>query len=388
MKIAFLSWSFFPLIGGAQIFSLNLIKNLIKKGHQVDIYLPSQPYEDVKKLENLNLNFIRISNFESFQLKYYDKYLKNKFLKFQKQNCYDIWQVVGSYPPGYLLSELRSLVPVILRTHGEDIQENSVLNYGSGLNPRINKKIHESLNNSKKLIALTNDVKTIYLKKKVPENKIEIIPNGIDLNLFKTKNFNELDRSKKIKLLSVGRNHKKKGYDLIPETIAKLNENNIEFEWTIIGKNLKDLDFLSNTNLHNQLNIIDEISPEIKENYNSPSSKLINKYKEADIFIMTSYLETFGMVLIEAMASGLYIISSNSEGCRNVIEDYKNGILFEKGNTTDLVKKIMELIDNKKLQNEIYSNLTKSVKKYDWDNISNKYIKIYEDEITNFLPKK
>ena len=103
---------------------------------------------------------------------------------------------------------------------------------------------------------------------------------------------------------------------------------------------------------------------------------------------MTSYLETFGMVLIEAMASGLYIISSNSEGCRNVIEDYKNGILFEKGNTTDLVKKIMELIDNKKLQNEIYSNLTKSVKKYDWDNISNKYIKIYEDEITNFLPKK
>ena len=210
MKIAFLSWSFFPLIGGAQIFSLNLIKNLIKKGHQVDIYLPSQPYEDVKKLENLNLNFIRISNFESFQLKYYDKYLKNKFLKFQKQNCYDIWQVVGSYPPGYLLSELRSLVPVILRTHGEDIQENSLLNYGSGLNPRINKKIHESLNNSKKLIALTNDVKTIYLKKKVPENKIEIIPNGIDLNLFKTKNFNELDRSKKIKLLSVGRNHKKK----------------------------------------------------------------------------------------------------------------------------------------------------------------------------------
>ena len=129
MKIAFLSWSFFPLIGGAQIFSLNLIKNLIKKGHQVDIYLPSQPYEDVKKLENLNLNFIRISNFESFQLKYYDKYLKNKFLKFQKQNCYDIWQVVGSYPPGYLLSELRSLVPVILRTHGEDIQENSLLNY-------------------------------------------------------------------------------------------------------------------------------------------------------------------------------------------------------------------------------------------------------------------
>ena len=48
----------------------------------------------------------------------------------------------------------------------------------------------------------------------------------------------------------------------------------------------------------------------------------------------------------------------------------------------------MELIDNKKLQNEIYSNLTKSVKKYDWDNISNKYIKIYEDEITNFLPEK
>ena len=90
------------------------------------------------------------------------------------------------------------------------------------------------------------------------------------------------------------------------------------------------------------------------------------------------------MVLIEAMASGLYIISSNSEGCRNVIDNYKNGILFEKGDTTDLVNKIKKLVVDEKLQEQIYYNLIKDIKKFDWEVVSEKYIQVYKNEISKF----
>ena len=74
-----------------------------------------------------------------------------------------------------------------MRTHGSDIQTDIKLNYGLGLNNSIEKKIKFSLNTCKKLIALTSDVKNIYLTKGIPDKKIEIIPNAIELNLFKEK---------------------------------------------------------------------------------------------------------------------------------------------------------------------------------------------------------
>ena len=271
-----------------------------------------------------------------------------------------------------------------MRTHGSDIQTDIKLNYGLGLNNSI-EKIKFSLNTCKKLIALTSDVKNIYLTKGIPDKKIEIIPNAIELNLFKRKEFSLLKLNRKIKLLSVGRYHKKKGFDLIPKAIDKLIKNGIDFEWTIIGKNLKNVSFLNDDKYKNYIKIIDEINPSLNhQEFNFPSTELRKKYFEADIFIMTSYLETFGMVLIEAMASGLYIISSNSEGCRNVIDNYKNGILFEKGDTTDLVNKIKKLVVDEKLQEQIYYNLIKDIKKFDWEVVSEKYIQVYKNEISKF----
>ena len=83
-----------------------------------------------------------------------------------------------------------------MRTHGSDIQTDIKLNYGLGLNNSI-EKIKFSLNTCKKLIALTSDVKNIYLTKGIPDKKIEIIPNAIELNLFKRKEFSLLKLNRK-----------------------------------------------------------------------------------------------------------------------------------------------------------------------------------------------
>ena len=97
---------------------------------------------------------------------------------------------------------------------------------------------------------------------------------------------------------------------------------------------------------------------------------------------MTSHLETFGMVLIEAISYKLLVISSNSKGCRDVIKDGHNGILFKAGNAEDLTNKIIYLLDDYNLREKIFNNSQKDIKNYEWNRVSENYIKLY-DELLN-----
>ena len=83
------------------------------------------------------------------------------------------------------------------------------------------------------------------------------------------------------------------------------------------------------------------------ENYNFPNKKLISHFKLSDAFVFPSNLETFGIVLIEAMACNLPIITSDADGCVDVIDKGKFGMIFKKNNTKELVSKMIE-IRNKK----------------------------------------
>ena len=157
---------------------------------------------------------------------------------------------------------------------------------------------------------------------------------------------------------------------------------NIDFSWTIIGKNIKNINFLNDTALSKYLILIDELAPSVdNKDLLFPSKELIEQYEKADVFVMTSYLETFGMVLIEAMASGLYIVSSNSEGCRDVIKNYKNGILYEKGDTSQLVFKINELLEKEDLQLKIHENMIKDIENYKEEVVFQAYLNLYKDVI-------
>ena len=85
------------------------------------------------------------------------------------------------------------------------------------------------------------------------------------------------------------------------------------------------------------------------------------------------------MVLIEAMAAGLPIVSTNAPGCRDVIVDGFNGILAEPANSKDLADKTLQVLHSPTLKNNFIKNAKKSVKKYDWKNVSNKYVELYQN---------
>ena len=109
-----------------------------------------------------------------------------------------------------------------------------------------------------------------------------------------------------------------------------------------------------------------------------PSSKIIDFLLISDIFVFPSVLESFGVVIIEAMAAGLPLLANDVPGSRDLISNNKTGFLSKKiDDTSTFIKNINLLIKNKKIAKEMRANSIREAKKYDWKKISLKYLNLY-----------
>ena len=220
MKIAFLSFSFLPQIGGYQIFMHNLMQGLTKLGHEVDLYVPRYFYEKFTQ-ENLPVNYnVKPILYHEGKLSKLSPWVLTRALKqIQKKHSYDLWQVVGSYPAAYILAPLADKVPIVLRSYGEDIQKERSIQYGITLNASIEKKVKRTLQKITGMVALSDSMKDAFLALEADENKITDIPNGINLERFNRKVDREKIRNQyqvndnEAFLITTGRYHIKKGFD-------------------------------------------------------------------------------------------------------------------------------------------------------------------------------
>ena len=196
------------------------------------------------------------------------------------------------------------------------------------------------------------------------------------------------DLDGKTVLLTVGRNHPKKGYDLIPDILSKISSNNDNIVWVIIGKGSTGINTSSlKEESGKKLMLIEEIKAGAGGPMTEiPSKQLIEYYQAADLFVFPSYIETFGMVLIEANAAGLPVVTSDAPGCRDVIRDGYNGLIAESGNLVMFAEKITNLLCNKILYEEISLNIMRNIEKYDWKRISRSYEDLYENVLKEKIP--
>ena len=106
----------------------------------------------------------------------------------------------------------------------------------------------------------------------------------------------------------------------------------------------------------------------------------VEKYIPAfDIAMLPSKWEGFGLAIIEYMACDKPIIASELGGIKDIIVDGKNGLLVKSNNQEDLSKKIIELIENKKLRNKLVNNNKEYKFKYNIDNVVEKHVEIFDN---------
>jgi glycosyltransferase involved in cell wall biosynthesis len=221
------------------------------------------------------------------------------------------------------------------------------------------------------VICQTEDyLELISVKYSVEPNKCVIIPSGVDLKKFNTVNKHK--GSDEIRdLLFVGRLSKQKNLDMLLSAF-KLLQKECELTLHIVGDGERRKMIQQRIAKENLRNVIlhGRVSDE----------ELRNLYQKSDIFVLPSLYESFPLVLLEAMASGLPIVASDIPGIRSVVGGC--GILV-KPTPENFASAIAKLIKNESLREELIRKGKEKVKSYDWDVIAKRTLKVYYSVLSN-----
>jgi glycosyltransferase involved in cell wall biosynthesis len=198
--------------------------------------------------------------------------------------------------------------------------------------------------------------------------KIAVIPNGVDLSRFseRTRKFN---LSGNPAVLYFGLLSNFKGVDLLIEAASKLKAVLPNLKVHLVGH--------GNEALFRQLAKQKEIEKNIVFHGYCEPELAPSYYKSADVCVFPSRRDSFGITLLEAMASGIPIIASRRGGTPEIIRDHQNGVLFDPSEDESLSNAILELSQDHLLSEKISENALKTVENYSWQNIAEKYCSLY-----------
>jgi len=204
----------------------------------------------------------------------------------------------------------------------------------------------------------------------------KIIPNGIDTERFspRVKPIISLKKKGTI-ILFVGRLDERKGLNILLKAFPIIKKRIPYAVLVVVGKGPLMGEFKKMVPHQFSNDVIFEgfVSEE----------KLPSYYTSADVYCSPSTGgETFGIVLLEGMASGIPVVASNIPGYDQVIIDGYNGIFFETGNHFDLAEKIITVIKKNKLREKLITGGLKTSKKFSWEEVAlqveNYYLELME----------
>jgi glycosyltransferase involved in cell wall biosynthesis len=224
---------------------------------------------------------------------------------------------------------------------------------------------------SNKVLAVSKFIKKNLISFGVSRKKIEVLPNIFRLDHIDNLDEKDIRINDRIDILYVGSLFKEKGVNVLIKAYKELTQKtNKIVNLTIVGKGPEKNNLLR---LSSNLGIKNIIFIDFTQN-----EKLNRLYKKSDIIILpTLYEESFGRTVIEAMSFGKVVIGSNIGAIPELIDNGKNGFLFNPGNYIELSNCILEIIKNRKKSKIIKKNSLKTAKKYG-NSISKKLIKIYK----------
>ena len=393
LRIGSLIFGSLKSMGGYQIFTYNLLTRLAQRGHQVDLYIPQEEYSQDREVYCSMMFDVRPLFFKTYSLFRFVPVLLKAYLRYKNQkNKYQVWQIVGAHPAGNLACALSSRVPIVLRTHGDDVQKDQDLNYGQRLNSSLEAKIRRTVHGMDRLVALTESVSVCYRELGVGDGKIVEIPNGVDVARFSKNSNRDTVRSEwglpldRPLILTVGRYHEKKDFATIPRIARKLKKEGVIFHWLIVGRDTDKLNRLIDTEavtdcVHTAGEIGPSDSPSRTSSFEVPSTRLISLYRCADLFVFPSRMETFGRVIIEAMAAGLPVVTTDAPGCRDVVRHGHTGLLVQPGSIDEFVKQIRRLLRDSVLRQYLVGNGFQHAKLHDWEQVVDQYEDLYRSLI-------
>lgn len=362
-----------PYYGGVDARTINLATRLAKKN---DVHIITTYLDRTEKIEHYNdVTIHRVGKKRRFTQRgdFIERLRFNSAIVKEIENIKpDIVDASGFVAYNGSFKGAKKIgVPSVVTVHevwqGEWIQNMGYLNGFAGhiLEKMYLKKHFDGY------IAVSNFTKEKLVQKlKIPADKIKIVYNGIDLSLYESVNVNNKYSNPTIVIVCRLVDYKR--IDDLIRALAILKSDFSDIRLKIVGtgpseEHLKslaiDLGVQENT----------DFLGKIKENH-----ELISILKKSHVFALPSITEGFGMVVIEAMASGIPYVASNIPPIKEVTNNGVGGALFTPKNHEELAYNIKNILTDEQLRENLIQSMSNFVKRYEWEKLSDEIEEYYK----------
>ena len=363
----------YPTYGGSGVVATELGIALADKGHEVHFISYDQPFRLDLYSENIYFHQVNVPDYPLFEYAPYELNLTSKLVDVAIHEKLNILHVHYAIPHASAAVNAKQIlatygihIPIVTTLHGTDI---TLLGKDKSFKPVI----EYAINQSDAVTAVSQNLKEETLLNFKIKDEIKVIPNFIDMSLYKQE-CNQLLRDKFAKkeeaiLVHISNFRKVKRVQDVVKIFEKVNKQ-VPSKLFMIGdgpERLKAEQLCRKLGIAKHVRFLGKL-------------KVIEKFLcIADVFVLPSKTESFGLVALEAMASKVAVISTNSGGLPEVNIDGETGYLSDVGDVNKMANDTIHLLKDADKLNQFKNNALAHAKTFDLPNILPQYEAVYQE---------
>jgi glycosyltransferase involved in cell wall biosynthesis len=375
MKVAFLTDAFLPFISGVSVSVWDLARSLADRGHEIHIVAPV-PRRFLLEHPNVHLKRVNSVSARHFYPGFRLAYPFNRTVHaYVEEKGVDLIHFHTPLGLGRLAAAIarRLNLPLVgtYHTSVDSRQYRAHWKMHSGLFDRAMKWYIDYFYRRCDMVSVPSSAYAKEVEALGLQYPIRVISNGIDLKKFPDVDAQEIrDRYPGKIVLSVGRVAQEKNLMFLLEAWPRLQD---EAHLLVIGGGPLEYDLREHARKRELKNVhfLGMI----------PHEDLIlsGYHRAADVFVMTSMIETQGLALMEAQAAGLVAVGINAGGTKDLIIDGENGILVEPGDQDGFVEATKRLLDDNVLRDRMREATLREIQRHDLRNVALEWESVYEE---------
>ena len=367
----------YPTFGGSGVLATELGLELSKKGHQVHFITYRQPVRLELLNSNVHFHEVNVPDYPLFHYQPYELALSSKLVDMVKVHKIDVLHVHYAIPHAYaaymakkMLHEEGIKIPIVTTLHGTDITL-------VGSHPFYKTAVTFSINQSDAVTSVSQSLKEDTQRLFNTQKDIKVIPNFIDIDKYKT-NFKDCDRdllalpTERV-ITHVSNFRPVKRISDVIEVFYKVQKE-VPSKLMMVGEGpeRKQAEQLCKT-----------YGIEDKVVFLGNSNEVDKILCYSDLFLLPSETESFGLAALEAMASGVPVISSNSGGIPEVNIEGVSGYLSPVGAVDEMAQNAIKIIKKDAVLAKFKKAAQEAATKFDIHKIVPYYETIYEEALHN-----
>ncbi len=370
----------YPTYGGSGVVATELGIELSKRGHEVHFITYKQPVRLELVGSNVHFHEVNVPQYPLFHYQPYELALSSKLVDMAKLHEIEILHVHYAIPHAYaaymakkMLLEEGIYIPIITTLHGTDITL-------VGSHPFYKPAVTFSINQSDAVTCVSESLKNDTMRLFDIKKDIHVVTNFIDLDKHNYNEFTDCERSvlanEDEKIISHISNFRK--VKRIPDIIQVFNniQKGIPSKLLMIGEGPEKK---AAKKLAKRLGIVDKVV------FLGNSFEIDKILCYSDLFMLPSETESFGLSALEAMASGVPVISTNSGGLPEVNVQGVSGFLSDVGDIEDMSKNAIHTLSDETRLNTFKTNARKEAQKFDLHQIVPQYEAIYDETMSRCM---